>query len=74
MLLDTSIKAIRGRYSSVTAVKRKARGDPVIKIKIDDYDRLRRDYDSLFRRKLTSLFKTSREEYFATLRATCLEN
>src|SRR5271163_1939344 len=35
MLLDTSIKAIRGRYGSVTAAKRKARGDPIVKIEVD---------------------------------------
>jgi hypothetical protein len=45
-----------------------------VQIKLDENTRLRKDHDSLSKRKLTSLFEASREEYFSTLGAACLEN
>ncbi len=56
------------------AAKRKGREDPIVKVEVDNYNRIRRNHDSLLRRKLTSLFEVSREDCFATLVATCLEN
>jgi hypothetical protein len=67
-LLDDSTKALRDRYDSVAAVKRK------VQIKLNENTRLRKDHDNLSKRKLTSLFEDSREEYFSTLVAACLEN
>jgi hypothetical protein len=71
---DVSTKAIRNRYGSLTNAKRKAREDPTVQTELDENMRLRKDHDSLFKRKLTSLFETSREEYFSKLGAACLEN
>jgi hypothetical protein len=73
-LLHSSTKALRDRYGSVAAAKRKARGDPTVQIKLDENKKLKKDHDRLSRRKLTSLFEASREEYFSTLGAACLEN
>jgi hypothetical protein len=52
---------------SVAAAKRKAQDDPTVQVKLDENTRLRKDNDRLSKRKLTSLFKASREEYFSTL-------
>jgi len=73
-LLDDSTKAFRDRYGSVVAAKRKVQDDPTMQIKLDENTRLRKDHDSLFKRKLTPLFEASLEEYFSTLGAVCLEN
>jgi hypothetical protein len=71
---DVSTKAIRDRYVSVAAAKRKAQEDPTLEIELDENTRLRKDHESLFKRKLTSLFEISRQEYFSNLGAACLEN
>lgn len=71
---NASTKTIRDRYGSLAAAKRKAQEDPTVQIEFDENTRLRKDHDSLFKRKLTSLFEISREEYFSTLGAACLEN
>ena len=73
-LLHSSTKALRDRYGSVTATRRKAREDPTVQIELDENKRLKKDHDRLFRRKLTSLFEASRKEYFSTIGAACLEN
>jgi Protein of unknown function (DUF3435) len=73
-LADISTKAIRDRYGSVAAAKRKTQEDPTVKIELEENARLKKDHDNLFKRKLTSLFEASRQEYFATLGAACLEN
>jgi hypothetical protein len=73
-LADTSTKAIRGRYGSVAAAKRKAQEDPTVQTELNENTRLKKNHDSLFKRKLTSLFEASRQEYFATIGAACLEN
>jgi hypothetical protein len=71
---DVSTKALRDCYGSIAGAKRKAKEDPTVQIELDENTRLRKAHDSLFRRKLTSLFKISREEYFSNLGAACLEN
>ena len=71
---DVSTKAIRDRYGSLAAAKRKAPEDLTVQTEFNENTRLRKDHDSLFKRKLTSLFETSREEYFSNLGAACLEN
>ena len=71
---DISTKAIRDCYGSLAAAKRKAQGDPTVQVELDENKRLRKDHDSLSKRKLTSLFESSREEYFSNLGAACLEN
>ena len=73
-LLQSSTKAIRERYGSVAAAKRKAGEDLIVQIELNENAELKKDHDSLFRRKLTSLFEASRKEYFSTLGAACLEN
>jgi hypothetical protein len=73
-LVDIHTKDIRDRYGSVAAAKRKAQDDPTVKKQLDENRQLKKDHDGLFKRKLTSLFESSREEYFSTLGATCLEN
>jgi hypothetical protein len=73
-LLDVSTKALRDRYGSVAAVKRKAQDDLTVENELQENTRLRKDHDSLIKRKLTSLFEASRQEYFSTLGAACLEN
>jgi hypothetical protein len=73
-LLEVSTKALRNCYGSVAAAKRKVQDDPTVKIELDENARLRKDYKSLSMRKLTSLFEASRQEYFSTLGAVCLEN
>jgi len=73
-LLDDNTKTLRDCYGSVAAAKRKAQDDPTVQIKLDENTRLRKDHDSLSKRKLTSPFEASREEYFSTLGAACLEN
>ena len=40
-LLDDSTKALRDRYGSVAAAKRKAQDDPTVQIKLDENTRLR---------------------------------
>ena len=71
---DISTKAIRKCYSSIAAAKRKAQEDPTVQVELDNNTNLRKAHDRLFKRKLTSLFEISREEYFSYLRAACLEN
>ena len=73
-LLHSSTKALRDRYGSVAAAERKAREDLAVQTKLDEIKKLKKDHDRLSRRKLTSLFDASREEYFSTLGAVCLEN
>jgi hypothetical protein len=73
-LLNSSTKALRDRYGSVAAVRRKAREDPTVQIKLNENKKLKKDHDRLFRRKLTSLFEALRKEYFSTIRTACLEN
>ena len=65
-LLDISTKTIRDHYGSVAAVKRNAQENLTIQIKVHENTRLRKDHNSLFKRKLTSLFEVSRDEYFFT--------
>jgi hypothetical protein len=65
---ETNIsKDIRDRYGSVATAKRKAQGDSIVKKQLHENKRLRKDHDGLFKRKLTLLFKSSREEYLSTL-------
>jgi hypothetical protein len=45
-----------------------------MQVEIDENTSCRKAYDSLFRRKLTSLFEILREEYFLNLEAAYLEN
>ena len=71
---DASTRTIRDHYGSLAAAKRKAQEVPTVQIEFDENTRLRKDHDSLFKRKLTSLVEISREEYFSTLGAACLEN
>jgi hypothetical protein len=66
---NASAKAICDRYISLTAAKRKAQEDLTVQIELNENTRLRKDYDSLSKRKLTSLFEASRQEYFSTLGA-----
>jgi hypothetical protein len=73
-LLHSSTKVLRDRYGSVAAAKRKAQEDPTVQIELHENTKFKKDYKSLFQRKLTSLFEASREEYFSTLGAACLEN
>jgi hypothetical protein len=73
-LLDNSTVAIRDRYGSMAAARRKAQEDPTLRTELDDNNRLKKDHDRLSKTKLMELFETSREEYFSTLGAVCLEN
>ena len=66
-LLDVSTKALRDRYGSVAAAKRKVQDDMTVQNELDENTRLRKDHDSLSKRKLTSLFEASRQECFSTL-------
>jgi Protein of unknown function (DUF3435) len=59
-LLGVSTKALHDRYRSVAAAKRKVQDDPTVQIELDENTRLRKDHDSLFKRKLTSSFEASR--------------
>jgi hypothetical protein len=58
----------------VAAAKRKAQEDLTVQPELNENTRLKKNHDSLFKRKLTSLFEASRQEYFATIGAACLEN
>jgi hypothetical protein len=71
---DISTKAIRDCYGTLAAAKRKAKEDLTLQTELKENTRLRKEHDSLSKRKLTSLFELSREEYFSTLGAACLEN
>jgi hypothetical protein len=73
-LLNVSTKALRDRHGSVAAAKRKTQDDLTVENELQENTRLRKNHDSLIKRKLTSLFETSRQEYFSTLGAACLEN
>jgi hypothetical protein len=70
-LLDNSTVAIRDRYGSMAAARRKAQEDPTIRTELDDNNRLKKDHDRLSKTKLIELFETSREEYFSILGAVC---
>jgi hypothetical protein len=70
-LLHSSTKALRDRYGSVAAAKRGAQEDPTVQIELHENTKFKKDYKSLFQRKL---FKASHEGYFSTLGAACLEN
>lgn len=70
-LLHSSTKALRDRYGSVAAAKREAQEDPTVQIELHENTKFKKDYKSLFQRKL---FKASHEGYFSTLGAACLEN
>jgi hypothetical protein len=73
-LLLESTEALRAHYGSVAAASRKAQEDPKVQIELDENTLLKKKHKSLFQRKLTSLFEASREEYFSTLGAACLDN
>jgi hypothetical protein len=51
-LLDVSMKALRDRHRSVAAAKRKAQDDLTVENELQENTRLRKDHDSLIKRKL----------------------
>ena len=67
-------KALRERYGPITKARKQSKGNPGLISALKARDRKKRDHDCLYKRKLAMLFETSREHYFATLGATCLEN
>lgn len=73
-LVDSSTKAVRDRYGSVAAAKRKAQEDPTVKIELGENTRLKKGHGSLFKRKFTSLLEASRKDYLSTLGVAYLEN
>jgi Protein of unknown function (DUF3435) len=73
-LFDASTQSIRDRYGSVAAARRKAKQDTTVQIKLDSRNRLERDLRSLTQRKVNELFEFSRQRYFETLGARCLQN
>ena len=60
-------------HGAITAARRKAKESPDIARAVKALDQQRRDHDKIHKRKLSDLFEVSRQEYFATLGATCLE-
>jgi Protein of unknown function (DUF3435) len=47
-LLHSSTKALRDRYGSVAAAKRKAQEDPTVQIELHENTKFKKDYKSLF--------------------------
>jgi hypothetical protein len=72
--VEVSTQAIRDRHGSVTAARRKAHKNPTVQSELKENTEFRRDHSRFFKRKLTSLFEMSRQEYFENLGAACLEN
>jgi hypothetical protein len=58
----------------VAAAKRKTQENTTVKEEVDENARLKKHHNGLFKRKLRSVFEASREEYFSTIGAACLEN
>jgi Protein of unknown function (DUF3435) len=73
-LFNASTEAIQDRYGSVAAATRKVKQDATVQIELNDRNRLGRELKSLTQRTVNELFELSRQRYFATLGARCLQN
>lgn len=72
--LQESTGRFCSKYGKIAAARRRVKEDQTLQRTLRALEWQRQDHNSLYKRKLTALFKTFRQEYFAILGAACLEN